>query len=122
MNIGAPWPNLIEANARVLDMQTKLHHWATSDPDRCFDDLGNLVYDPAFLVVAWHRVRANTGARSAGVDGLAPRDLDPNVEEFLAGLRAQLKARQFTPEPVREKAIPKSGGKLRRLGIPTVSA
>ncbi len=53
MNIGAPWPSLIEAELRVLAMQTKLHQWATADPDRCFDDLANLVYDPAFLVVAW---------------------------------------------------------------------
>jgi RNA-directed DNA polymerase len=30
-----------------------------------------------------------------------------------------LKARRFAPSPVREKQIPKSGGKLRRLGIPT---
>jgi hypothetical protein len=38
-------------------MQTKLHQWAMADPDRRFDDLFNLVYDPAFLVVAWRRVR-----------------------------------------------------------------
>ena len=32
-----------------------------------------------------------------------------------------MKARTFTPLPVRERMIPKpgSGGKLRRLGIPT---
>ena len=30
MNIGAPWPSLIEANARILAMQTKLHHWAVT--------------------------------------------------------------------------------------------
>ena len=121
MNTGAPWPSLIEANARVLDMQNKLHHWATSDPDRCFDDLGNLVYDPAFLVVAWHRVRTNTGARSAGVDGVAPRTLDAKAEEFLRGLRDDLKARRFTPDRAREQTIPKTGGKLRRLGILTVA-
>lgn len=121
MNIGAPWPSLIEANARVLAMQTKLHHWATSDPDRCFDDLHNLVYDPAFLVVGWHRVRTNRGARSAGVDGIAPRSLDGQVGDFLGGLRAELKARRFVPTPVREKLIPKAGGKLRRLGIATAA-
>ena len=49
MNTGDPWPDLIEAEHRVLVMQTKLHQWAISDPDRCFDDLYNLVYDPAFL-------------------------------------------------------------------------
>jgi RNA-directed DNA polymerase len=50
-------------------MQTKLHRWAVRDPDRRFDDLYNLVCDPAFLVVAWTRVRGNRGARTAGVDG-----------------------------------------------------
>lgn len=52
MNTGASWPSLKEAVPRVLAMQTKLHRWAVGDPDRRFDDLYNLVYDPAFLVVA----------------------------------------------------------------------
>jgi hypothetical protein len=55
--------------ATVLKIQTKLHQWATNDPDRRFDDLWNLVHDSAVLVEAWHRVRRNRGARSAGVDG-----------------------------------------------------
>ena len=65
MNTGAPWPGLVEAERRVRKMQAKLHQWATADPDRRFDDLHNLVYDPAFLVVAWSRVRTNKGARTA---------------------------------------------------------
>jgi RNA-directed DNA polymerase len=78
VNTGAPWLSLDEAERRVLAMQTKLHRWAVSDPDRQFDDLHNLVYDPAFLVVAWSRVRANKGARTAGVDGIVPsRVADP---------------------------------------------
>ena len=36
-------------------------------------------------------------------------------------LRALLKARYFRPTRVREKSIPKAGGKVRRLGIPTAS-
>jgi RNA-directed DNA polymerase len=103
-------------------MQMKLHRWAADDPGRTFDDLGNLIYDPAFLVVAWDRVRTNKGARSAGVDGIAPRSIPAGGGLFLDGLRDDLKARRFTPTPVRERKIPKSGGKLRRLGIPTVSA
>ncbi|WP_328412089.1 hypothetical protein [Nocardia sp. NBC_00403] len=43
-----------------------------ADPGRRFDDLANLIYDPAFLLVAWARVRGNKGARTAGVDGIAP--------------------------------------------------
>jgi len=72
VNIGAPWPDLDEAERRVLAMQTKPHRWAASDAGRAFDDVHNLVYDPAFLVVAWNRVRANKGARSAGVDRIVP--------------------------------------------------
>jgi len=39
---------------------------------------------------------------------------------FLSELRAELKARSFHPLPVRERMIPKRGGKQRRLGIATV--
>ncbi len=120
MNTGAPWPDLYEAEPRVLAMQTKLHQWAISEPDRCFDDLFNLVSDPAFLVVAWSRVRGNKGARTAGVDGVKPNSIVFGVEALLAGLRDDLRARRFRPQRVREKTIPKASGKVRRLGIPTV--
>jgi RNA-directed DNA polymerase len=120
VNIGARWPGLDEAEPRVLAMQSKLHRWAASETGREFDDLYNLVHDPAFLVVAWNRVRGNKGARTAGVDGIAPRSIT-DTAGFLDGLRDDLKARRFTPTRVREKMIPKAGGKLRRLGIPTVA-
>jgi RNA-directed DNA polymerase len=45
------------AERRVLEIQAKLHRWAGDDPHRRFDDLFNLVADPAFLLVAWFRVR-----------------------------------------------------------------
>ena len=121
MNTGAPWPSLEEAEPRVLAMQTKLHQWAVSDAGRRFDDLYNLVYDPAFLVVAWDRVRSNKGARSAGIDGIAPRSIEPGGGEILEGIRDDLKARRFTPSRVRERMIPKASGKLRRLGIATAA-
>jgi RNA-directed DNA polymerase len=118
VNIGAPWPTLAEAEARVLRMQTKLHQWAVADHDRRFDDLFNLVYDPAVLVVAWRRVRGNKGKRSGGVDGLAPIEVT-DVAGLLGDLRADLKLQRFSPLPARERMIPKSGGRLRRLGIAT---
>jgi RNA-directed DNA polymerase len=122
VNTGASWPSLDQARTRVLEIQTKLHRWARSDPARRFDDLFNLVADPAFLTVAWDRVRHNKGARSAGVDGLSARDIDADPEAFLAAIRAQLKTRTYRPLPVRERLIPKPGTrKRRRLGIPTVT-
>ena len=92
MNTGTSWPSLTEAEPRVLAMQTKLHQWATSDPDRCSDDVFNLVYDPVFRFVAWSRVRGNEGARTAGIDGVTPRSIVLGVGEFLDGLRDDLKA------------------------------
>jgi RNA-directed DNA polymerase len=121
VNIGAPWPDLIEAEQRVLVMQSKLHQWAKADPGRCFDDLFNLVCDPAFLAVAWGRVRGNKGARTAGADGVTPRSIVFGAGELLDRLRGDLKAGRFVPRRVREKAIPKASGKIRRLGIPTTA-
>ena len=114
---------LYEAERRVLEIQTKLHRWARDDPHRRFDDLFNLVADPAFLLVAWDRVRGNKGARTAGVDGRTAASIAQvtGVEEFLDALRASLKDRSFRPLPVRERMIPKAGGKLRRLGIATIA-
>ena len=114
---------LDEAAQRVLKIQTKLHGWARDDPHRRFDDLYNLVADPAFLLVGWDRVRGNRGAATAGVDGQNALTIEVRygVEEFLGELRSQLKDRSFHPLPVRERMIPKAGGKLRRLGIATIT-
>src|ERR1044072_8821621 len=67
-NSVAPWPGPTVAQERALGIQRKLHKWAEDDQDRRFADLHNLVCDPATLMVAWQRVRANRGSRSAGVD------------------------------------------------------
>jgi RNA-directed DNA polymerase len=116
-------PALWQAERRVLEIQAKLHQWARNDPRRRFDDLFGLVCDPAFLRVAWYRVRGNRGARSAGVDGMTAWHIDNQVgvDNLVAGLRAELKARSFRPLPSRERMIPKPGtSKKRRLGISTV--
>ena len=114
MNTGAP--GTVDDRIRVLKIQAKLHRWSGEDAARRFDDLFNLVVDPAFLAVAWARVRGNRGARTAGVDGMTAHYIEDvrGVGPFLTDLRADLKARRFTPLPVRERMIPKSSGKLRR--------
>lgn len=123
MNTGASFPSLVQARERVRGIQTKLHRWATDDPDRRFADLFNLVADPATLTVAWARVRGNRGARTAGVDGYTVHYIEAvrGEQNFLAELRADLKAGRFVPLPVRERMIPKPRGSgRRRLGIPAV--
>jgi RNA-directed DNA polymerase len=123
VNTGELGSALMRAEIRVLKIQAKLHRWAGDDPHRRFDDLFNLVADPGFLLVAWDRVRHNKGARTAGVDGETARyiEAERGVEGFLAELREDLKARAFRPLPVRRRAIPKAGGKVRYLGIATIT-
>ena len=121
MNTDDPEAVLYRAERRVLKIQTKLYQWACADPGRRFGDLFNLVAD--LLLVAWDRVRSNRGARSAGVDRRTASSiaLHVGVEDFLDTLRSTLKDRSFRPLPLRERMIPKPGGKQRRLGIATIT-
>jgi len=104
-------------------MQAKLHCGAAADSGRRFDDLYNLVCDPAFLTMAWERVAGNKGARTPGVDRVSVARIKAGigVEAFLMDVRDQLRARTFQPVPVRQVMIPKKSGKLRGLGIPTIA-
>ena len=116
------WPETDTAWWTVRRMQLKLHRWASEDAARRFGDLFNLVYDPAFLVHAWERVAGNVGARTAGVDGVTVAQIEARVGVgvFLGQVRDSLRSGEYRPSPVRQVRIPKGGGKLRRLGIPTV--
>ena len=67
---------------------------------------------------ALKRVRQNKG--SPGVDGMTVDDLPKYLVENWEAIRAQLLDGTYQPKPVREVEIPKSGGGVRKLGIPSV--
>ena len=123
VNTGAVvWPDPDSASFAVRRMQVKLHRRATEESGRRYGDLFNLVRDPALLVHAWERVRQNKGSRTPGVDGATVALIESRigVDAFLQEIRDRLRSRTFTPVGVRQVEIPKSNGKVRRLGIPTV--
>jgi RNA-directed DNA polymerase len=64
---------------------------------------------------AVRRVTQNTGARTAGVD----RELWETPESRLRAV-GRLKQRGYRPRPLRRVYIPKTNGKERPLGIPTM--
>jgi len=70
------------------------------------------------LQAALKRVRKNKG--SPGIDGMTVDELSDHLREHLGALREQLLAGTYQPSPVMERLIPKSGGGVRKLGIPTV--
>jgi len=67
---------------------------------------------------AWKRVCANQG--SPGVDGMRVHELGAYLKEHWARLREQLLEGSYRPQPVKRVEIPKPGGGVRQLGIPTV--
>ena len=68
-------------------------------PSRRFGDLFNLVCDPDFLAEAWFRVKANTGARTPGIDKATVADIENRigVGVFLDQIRDSLKSGEFRP-------------------------
>jgi RNA-directed DNA polymerase len=67
---------------------------------------------------AWKRVKANKG--SAGVDGRTVQETGEYLKQAWPEIRARLLDGSYRPEPVRRVGIPKPGGGVRELGIPTV--
>ena len=67
---------------------------------------------------AYNQVRANKGA--AGVDGMSVHDLKAWIAPHADTLIASLLDGSYQPQPVRGVEIPKPGGGMRQLGIPTV--
>jgi RNA-directed DNA polymerase len=70
------------------------------------------------LQAALKRVRKNKG--SPGIDGMTVDELPDHLRGHWPALREQLLAGTYQPSPVKEQLIPKGGGGMRKLGIPTV--
>ena len=120
----APPASQVAFYRKVREMQAKLHRWAGDDPSRRFGDLFNLVYDLEFLAEAWLRVKKNKGSRTPGIDGVTVTDVENRpggVGAFLEQIRDSLKSGEYRPAEVRQVMIPKKNGKLRKLGIATVT-
>src|SRR5471030_88473 len=62
------------------------------------------------------RVVSNSGAKTPGVDGVLW-----NTPEAKSAAFSALRRHGYQPQPLRRVYIPKSNGKLRGLGIPTMA-
>lgn len=82
-------------------------------------DLMEEIASAANLNRAYKRVKANRGA--PGVDGMTVADLRPWIAEHRETLIGSLLDGSYRPQPVPGVEIPKPGGGVRQLGIPTVT-
>lgn len=111
--------------AWLLGVQRKLYQWSREHPDESYRELWNWITDPRNLRCAWHRVAANKGKRTPGIDGNTVGSIRREIGEqaYLEELRNALRQGAYAPSPSRRKLIPKPGkpGQFRALGIPTVT-
>jgi RNA-directed DNA polymerase len=103
-----------EAGEREESQASAASGQARALPDRLMEE----VTRTQNLIEAINRVRTNQG--SAGVDGMTVDELQPWVREHWQGFVASLLEGTYRPQPVRGVQIPKPGGGVRQLGIPTV--
>ena len=68
---------------------------------------------------AWQRVKANKGA--PGVDDESIEQFEQDLHRNLYKLWNRLSSGSYIPPPVRLVEIPKAGGGVRPLGVPTVA-
>lgn len=70
------------------------------------------------LEEAIKRVKSNKGV--PGIDKMTADEIDEYFKTHKEQIKKQILAKKYKPQPVRRVYIPKSNGKKRPLGIPTV--
>ena len=94
-----------------------LNRLAVNNQTIRFPRLWEKIISEEWLTQAWEEIRRNQGSQTPGVDKLIADDVD------LARIRRiseRLHKGTYYPKTVRRVYIPKSNGKLRPLGIPTI--
>lgn len=70
------------------------------------------------MKLAYKKVKANKGA--SGVDDISVDEVMEYLKENWADIKERIHKRKYKPQPVLRVEIPKAGGGVRKLGIPSV--
>ncbi len=107
----------------IIKTQRSLAIKAEHQPQHKFDHLYRLICRSDWIKDALDAVLSNQGSKTAGIDGMTRKALasDTAKAKFAQELETKLRQKQFRPMPVRRVYIPKSNGKKRPLGIPTIA-
>jgi len=103
----------------LQDLRRRIYAKAKAEPSWRFWGLYVHVCKMETLQAAYKLAKENNGA--PGVDGVTFESVESaGRAEFLEPLREELVSGTYRPDRVRRVGIPKSGGKLRMLSIPTI--
>ena len=110
---------MIKASSSLQDLRRRLYVKAKSEPSWRFWGLYVHVCKQETLREAYRLAKRNNGA--PGTDGVTFEAVEAEgVEGFLAQLRKELVQRKCRPLRARKVEIPKEGGKVRLLSIPSI--
>ncbi|MDO9109577.1 MAG: group II intron reverse transcriptase/maturase [Desulfatirhabdiaceae bacterium] len=110
----------LQTPGSVQKLRTTLHAKAKEEPGYRFYLLYDKLYRQDVLDYAYRSCKTNKGA--AGVDGVRFEDIEAYGEDLWVGeLAERLRKKDYRPEAVKRVWIPKPNGKLRPLGIPTIT-
>jgi RNA-directed DNA polymerase len=108
-----------KAPINLQDLRRRLYVKAKAEPTWRFWGLYVHVSKLETLREAYRLAKSNDGA--PGIDGVTFEAIEAEgLEEFLEQLREELVERRYRPQRLRRVEIPKEGGKMRQLSIPTV--
>src|SRR6202035_4148198 len=109
----------LETPIKIRMLQRKLYQKAKGEPSYRFYMLYDKMYREDLLAHAYALAKSHQGA--PGVDGQSFWGIETQgLEEWLNGIREDLRAKTYQPQAVRRVMIPKPGGGQRPLGIPTI--
>jgi group II intron reverse transcriptase/maturase len=79
-------------------------------------DLYRLLFKPELYVLAYERIESKPGNMTPGTD---EETIDGFGMDEIRKLIEEMRTEKYQPSPVRRVLIPKSNGKMRKLGIPS---
>ena len=98
---------------KIRSLRRKLYVKAKAEPDFRFYQLYDKVWREDILHHAYRLARSNKGA--PGVDGVSFAMIEAaGLENWLSGIRDELRGKTYRPQPVRRVLIAKPGGGTRR--------
>ena len=108
-----------EATISLQDLRRKIYIAAKSDKRKRFWGMYCHVTKEETLHEAYKLVKENDG--SPGIDGVTFEDIEEyGVDQYISEIKQELEDGTYLPMRNRRQEIPKSSGKVRVLGIPTI--
>src|SRR4051812_32986500 len=109
----------LETPIKIRMLQRKLYQKAKEEPNYRFYLLYDKMYREDLLAHAYALAKSNQGA--PGVDGQSFRGIETaGLEEWLSGIRNDLRAKTYQPQAVRRGKIPQPRGGPRAPRIPAI--